>query len=37
MRYQPGDEIVGLSVGNRYVGLYNDSLNWGVLDENGCL
>jgi hypothetical protein len=37
MRYQPGDEIVGLSVFNRYVGLYQDSLNWGVLDENGCL
>jgi hypothetical protein len=37
MRYQPGDEIVGLSVGNRYIGLYSDSLNWGVLDENGCL
>ena len=37
MRYAPGDEIVGLSVGNRYIGLYSDSLNWGVLDENGCL
>ena len=37
MRYAPGDEIVGLSVGNRYIGLYKDSLNWGVLDENGCL
>lgn len=33
----PGDEVVGLSVGNRYIGLYSDSLNWGVLDENGCL
>lgn len=33
----PGDEIVGLSVGNRYIGFYGDSLNWGVLDENGCL
>jgi hypothetical protein len=33
----PGDEIVGLSVFNRYIGLYSDSLNWGVLDENGCL
>jgi hypothetical protein len=37
MRATQGDEIVGLSVGNRYIGLYNDSLNWGVLDENGCL
>lgn len=37
MRYAPGDEIVGLSVGNLYIGLYSDSLNWGVLDENGCL
>ena len=34
---EPGDEIVGLSVGNRYVGLYSDSINWGILDENGCL
>jgi hypothetical protein len=24
MRYQPDDEIVGLSVGNRYIGLYSD-------------
>jgi hypothetical protein len=37
MRATSGDEIVGLSVGNRYIGLYSDSLNWGVLDENGCL
>lgn len=34
---EPGDEIVGLSVGNRYIGLYNDSINWGILDENGAL
>ena len=34
---EPGDEIVGLSVYNRYIGLYNDSINWGILDENGCL
>jgi hypothetical protein len=33
----PCDEIVGLSIVNRYIGLYKDSLNWGVLDENGCL
>jgi hypothetical protein len=37
LRAESGDEIVGLSVGNRYIGLYSDSLNWGVLDENGCL
>ena len=37
MLYQPGDEIIGFSVGNRYIGFYGDSLNWGVLDENGCL
>ena len=36
-RATSGDEIVGLSVGNRYIGLYSDSINWGVLDENGCL
>ena len=34
---EPGDEIVGLSVGNRYVGLYHDSITWGILDENGAL
>ena len=34
---QPGDEIVGLSVWNRYIGLYSDSINWGILDENGAL
>lgn len=37
MRYAPGDEIVGLSIYNRYIGVYSDSVNWGVLDENGCL
>ena len=37
MRYAPGDEIMGLSIFNRYIGMYSDSLNWGVLDENGCL
>lgn len=31
------DEIVGLSVGNRYVGLYHNTIQWGVLDENGAL
>ena len=34
---EPGDEIVGLSVGNRYIGLYNSGISWGVLDENGAL
>ena len=37
MRATSGDEIIGLSIGNRYVGLYSDSLNWGILDENGRL
>ena len=37
MRYEIGDEIIGLSVYNRYIGLYNDSINWGILDENGAL
>lgn len=32
-----GDEIMGLSVGNRYVGLYNGTIQWGILDENGAL
>lgn len=34
---EQGDEIIGLSVGNRYIGFYGDSINWGVLDEHGCL
>ena len=34
---ESGDEIVGLSVWNRYIGLYSDSINWGILDENGAL
>ena len=34
---EPGDEIVGLSVYNRYIGLYSASINWGILDENGAL
>lgn len=32
-----GDEIVGLSVGNRYVGLYSNGIAWGVLNEQGAL
>jgi len=34
---EPGDEIVGLSVGNRYVGLYNNGIAWGVLNAQGAL
>ena len=33
----PGDEIVGMSVGNRYVGLYSSGIAWGVLNEQGAL
>ena len=33
----PGDEIVGFSVGNRYIGLYSGTIQWGILDENGAL
>ena len=34
---EPGDEIVGLSFGNRYIGLYDNSITWGILNENGAL
>ena len=34
---EPVDEIVGLSVGNRYVGLYSNGIAWGVLNEQGAL
>ena len=34
---EPGDEIVGLSVGNRYIGLYDGNITWGVLNEQGAL
>lgn len=37
MRGAAGDEIVGISVFNFYVGLYGNSISWGILDENGCL
>ena len=30
-------EIIGLSVGRAYVGLYNNSITWGILDENGAM
>lgn len=33
----PSDEIVGMSVGNRYVGLYDNGIAWGVLNEQGAL
>ena len=31
------DEIVGLSVGKLYVGLYNKALSVGILNSNGGL
>ncbi len=31
------DEIVGLSIGNRYIGMYQGTIQWGILDENGAL
>jgi hypothetical protein len=34
---EPDDEIFGLSVGNRYVGLYSNGIAWGVLNEQGAL
>jgi len=34
---EPGDEIVGFSVGNRYVGLYDNGIAWGVLNAQGAL
>jgi hypothetical protein len=37
MRHDLGDEIVGLSVFNRYIGMYKGTIQWGVLDEYGCL
>ncbi len=36
-RGEPGDEIIGLSVKDYYIGLYDNSITWGVLDEHGCL
>jgi len=32
-----GDEIVGLSVRNLYIGLYSNGICWGMLNENGAL
>lgn len=34
---EPSDEIVGMSVGNRYIGLYSNGIAWGVLNEQGAL
>lgn len=34
---EPGDEIVGMSIGNRYIGLYSSGIAWGVLNEQGAL
>jgi hypothetical protein len=34
---QPGDEIVGFSIGDRYVGLYDDGIVWGVVNGQGGL
>jgi hypothetical protein len=37
LKAESGDEILGISIMNRYIGLYSDSINWGILDENGAL
>ena len=37
MRREFGDEFIGVSVGNRYFGIYDNSAQWGILDENGAL
>ena len=34
---EPGDEIIGMSVANRYIGLYSSGIAWGVLNEQGAL
>jgi hypothetical protein len=31
------DEIIGFSIGRLYIGLYNNCIQWGILDENGAL
>ena len=31
------DEQFGLSIGRLYIGLYNNVLSIGILDEKGCL
>jgi hypothetical protein len=30
-------EVIGLRFGRAYIGLYNDSLQWGILDEDGMM
>lgn len=37
LKAESGDEILGISIMNRYIGLYSGSINWGILDENGAL
>jgi len=32
-----GDERFGVSVGRYYFGVYNNTAQWGKLDDNGCL
>ena len=32
-----GDEQFGISIGRLYVGLYNNVLHVGILDQHGCL
>jgi hypothetical protein len=31
------EEIIGFSIGRVYIGFYGNSINWGILDENGSL
>jgi hypothetical protein len=31
------EEIIGLSIGRAYIGLYSNMIQWGILDENGAL
>ena len=31
------EEVIGLSIGRAYIGFYGNSINWGILDENGAL
>lgn len=33
--YDDCSEIIGLSIGRVYLGLYSNSITWGILDENG--
>ena len=31
------EEVIGFSIGRAYIGFYGNSINWGILDENGAL